>query len=203
MFFRRGQDEVIQRIEERIAGFSMIPVGACACRVGTALLRSGLLHRSTDHGEGIQVLHYAEGQKYEVRGLCCSIQASADVSCVRAASAATDAPCAQAHYDYFHDQLNVQNGGQRVATVLLYLCAPAAVGKRLWLCSSDVTSAAQVGRGGGRRGGSHNALLMCRACASSLVPPVLLHRLCFRQLRTARALTRVRPPAVRGCSILG
>ena len=29
----------------------------------------------------------------------------------------------QAHFDYFHDQLNTQNGGQRVATVLLYLCA--------------------------------------------------------------------------------
>lgn len=27
----------------------------------------------------------------------------------------------QAHYDYFHDSLNVQNGGQRVATVLMYL----------------------------------------------------------------------------------
>jgi hypothetical protein len=29
----------------------------------------------------------------------------------------------QAHFDYFHDQLNTQNGGQRVATVLMYLCA--------------------------------------------------------------------------------
>ena len=27
----------------------------------------------------------------------------------------------QAHFDYFHDELNTQNGGQRVATVLLYL----------------------------------------------------------------------------------
>jgi len=38
----------------------------------------------------------------------------------------------QAHYDYFHDQLNVQNGGQRVATVLLYLCA-----HRSWRRGSD------------------------------------------------------------------
>jgi prolyl 4-hydroxylase len=30
-------------------------------------------------------------------------------------------PPRQAHYDYFHDTLNTQNGGQRVATVLMYL----------------------------------------------------------------------------------
>lgn len=70
MFFNRGQDEVIRRVEKRIAAFSMVPA---------------------DHGEGIQVLHYAVGQKYE------------------------------AHFDYFHDKLNQENGGQRVATVLLYL----------------------------------------------------------------------------------
>lgn len=27
----------------------------------------------------------------------------------------------QPHYDYFHDDVNVANGGQRIATVLLYL----------------------------------------------------------------------------------
>ena len=27
----------------------------------------------------------------------------------------------QAHFDYFHDTVNVQNGGQRVATMLMYL----------------------------------------------------------------------------------
>ena len=27
----------------------------------------------------------------------------------------------QAHFDYFHDKVNVQNGGQRVATMLMYL----------------------------------------------------------------------------------
>jgi hypothetical protein len=33
---------------------------------------------------------------------------------------------AQPHYDYFHDTVNArpENGGQRVATVLMYLCAP-------------------------------------------------------------------------------
>ena len=44
MFMRRGQDATIRRIEERIAAFSMVPA---------------------DHGEGLQVLHYLVGQKYE------------------------------------------------------------------------------------------------------------------------------------------
>ena len=70
MFLDRGQDEIVRSIEDRIAAFSMVPV---------------------DHGEGLQVLRYQHGEKYE------------------------------AHFDYFHDKLNVQNGGQRIATVLLYL----------------------------------------------------------------------------------
>ncbi|CAG7884959.1 unnamed protein product, partial [Brassica rapa] len=44
-----------------------------------------------DHGEGLQVLHYEEGQKYEP------------------------------HYDYFVDEFNTKNGGQRMATMLMYL----------------------------------------------------------------------------------
>ncbi|XP_002978409.2 probable prolyl 4-hydroxylase 3 [Selaginella moellendorffii] len=69
-FLRRGQDEIISRIEERIAKFTFIP---------------------KEHGEGLQVLHYEVGQKYD------------------------------AHHDYFHDKVNTKNGGQRVATVLMYL----------------------------------------------------------------------------------
>ena len=46
---------------------------------------------SADHGEGLQVLHYEEGQKYEP------------------------------HYDYFVDEFNTKNGGQRMATMLMYL----------------------------------------------------------------------------------
>jgi hypothetical protein len=45
----------------------------------------------TEHGEGLQVLHYEVGQKYEP------------------------------HYDYFLDEYNTKNGGQRIATVLMYL----------------------------------------------------------------------------------
>mmetsp|Transcript_26850 Transcript_26850/g.91660 ORF Transcript_26850/g.91660 Transcript_26850/m.91660 type:complete len:328 (-) Transcript_26850:309-1292(-) len=71
-FFRKGEDAVIADIERRIAEFSMVPV---------------------QNGEGIQMLEYEIGQKYE------------------------------AHYDYFHDKFNAapERGGQRVATVLMYL----------------------------------------------------------------------------------
>ena len=43
-FLSRGQDPIVQRIEERIAAFAMVPV---------------------DHGEAIQVLRYSDGQKYD------------------------------------------------------------------------------------------------------------------------------------------
>ncbi|XP_024961274.1 probable prolyl 4-hydroxylase 3 isoform X1 [Cynara cardunculus var. scolymus] len=69
-FLRRGKDKIIRNIEKRIADFTFIPV---------------------EHGEGLQVLHYEEGQKYEP------------------------------HFDYFLDEFNTRNGGQRIATVLMYL----------------------------------------------------------------------------------
>ncbi|KAJ8429888.1 hypothetical protein Cgig2_032881 [Carnegiea gigantea] len=69
-FLKRGQDKIIRNIEKRIADFTFIPV---------------------EHGEGLQVLHYGEGQKYE------------------------------SHFDCFFDNYNVKNGGQRIATVLMYL----------------------------------------------------------------------------------
>lgn len=72
MFLRKGQDEVVRRIEERIARASGTP---------------------EKNGEGIQILRYDKGQKYDP------------------------------HYDYFHDKVNPapKRGGQRVATVLIYL----------------------------------------------------------------------------------
>ncbi|KAL3621738.1 hypothetical protein CASFOL_034398 [Castilleja foliolosa] len=69
-FLARGRDKIVQRIEKRIADFTFIPV---------------------ENGEGLQILHYEVGQKYEP------------------------------HYDYFQDDFNTQNGGQRIATVLMYL----------------------------------------------------------------------------------
>ncbi|XP_010266900.1 PREDICTED: probable prolyl 4-hydroxylase 3 [Nelumbo nucifera] len=69
-FLKRGQDKIIRNIEKRIADFTFIPV---------------------EHGEGLQILHYEVGQKYEP------------------------------HYDYFLDEFNTKNGGQRMATLLMYL----------------------------------------------------------------------------------
>lgn len=69
-FLPRGRDKKIREIEKRIADFTFIPV---------------------EQGEGLQVLHYEVGQKYEP------------------------------HFDYFMDEFNTKNGGQRIATVLMYL----------------------------------------------------------------------------------
>ncbi|GJW05694.1 probable prolyl 4-hydroxylase 10 [Tanacetum coccineum] len=69
-FLDRGQDETVRSIEKRIADFTFLPV---------------------EHGEGLQILHYEVGQKYEP------------------------------HYDYFLDDYNTKSGGQRMATVLMYL----------------------------------------------------------------------------------
>ena len=65
------------------------------------------------------MLHYLVGQKYEVR-------AWGAERAYRRDSRPSDRACAlQAHFDYFHDELNQQNGGQRVATLLMYLCVCA------------------------------------------------------------------------------
>ncbi|PIN01372.1 Prolyl 4-hydroxylase alpha subunit [Handroanthus impetiginosus] len=69
-FLKRGRDKIIRDIEKRIADYTFIPA---------------------EHGEGLQVLHYEVGQKYEP------------------------------HYDYFLDEFNTKNGGQRIATLLMYL----------------------------------------------------------------------------------
>ncbi|XP_051149962.1 probable prolyl 4-hydroxylase 3 [Andrographis paniculata] len=70
MFLARGQDEIITRIERRIADFTFLP---------------------EENGEGLQVLYYEVGQKYEP------------------------------HFDYFVDDFNIKKGGQRIATLLMYL----------------------------------------------------------------------------------
>eukprot|EP00884_Botryococcus_braunii_P014162 jgi/Botrbrau1/22747/Bobra.0132s0080.1 len=82
-FFGPHEDSVIQGIEERIA-------------VAT--------HFPEENGEGIQVLHYVNGQKYEP------------------------------HHDFFHDKYNAraETGGQRVATVLMYLSTPEEGGETIF-----------------------------------------------------------------------
>ena len=82
MFFTRGENPVVERIEARIAR---------------------LLDWPLDHGEGLQVLHYPPGAEYKP------------------------------HYDYFDPAepgtpTLLRRGGQRVATLILYLNTPEAGG---------------------------------------------------------------------------
>ena len=72
------EDAVVTEIERRIARVTQLP----------------LLN-----GEGLQILHYVDGQKYEP------------------------------HHDFFHDAVNQapEMGGQRVATILMYLCGPTSI----------------------------------------------------------------------------
>eukprot|EP00775_Hariotina_reticulata_P002059 gene2059-2379_t len=89
--FGRAHDDVIQRIERRIASVTMIPV---------------------EHQEGLQVLHYENGQKYDV------------------------------HFDAFHDAINLQPdlGGQRVVTVLMYLSTPEEGGETVFPYAEEKVS---------------------------------------------------------------
>jgi prolyl 4-hydroxylase len=78
MYFPRGGDALCRTIEERIARLLEWPV---------------------DHGEGLQVLHYAPGAEYKP------------------------------HYDYFDPALPgseplLRRGGQRVASLVMYLNTP-------------------------------------------------------------------------------
>ena len=82
MFFQRGENELVQRIEQRI---------------------HRLVHWPVDHGEGMQVLHYRAGAEYKP------------------------------HYDYFdpHEPGTptiLRRGGQRVATLVMYLNDPVRGG---------------------------------------------------------------------------
>lgn len=61
-----------------------------------------LLIWNTENGESIQILHYEHGQKYEP------------------------------HFDYFHDKVNQELGGHRVATVLMYLSDVAKGGETVF-----------------------------------------------------------------------
>ncbi|KAL6527482.1 putative prolyl 4-hydroxylase 3 [Orobanche gracilis] len=66
-----------------------------------------------EHGEDLQVLHYEEGQKYEP------------------------------HYDYIPDVFNTKNGGQRIATVLMYLSDVEEGGETVFLAAKGNFSSTQ------------------------------------------------------------
>ncbi|MFV1922018.1 MAG: 2OG-Fe(II) oxygenase [Methylotenera sp.] len=73
-YFSVGQNELVKKIENRISEITGIPV---------------------NHGEGIQILNYANGGEYKP------------------------------HFDYFPDneggQANMKKGGQRIITIIMYL----------------------------------------------------------------------------------
>lgn len=82
-FFQRSHDDVISRIEERVAAITMVPV---------------------EHQEGLQILKYTDGQKYEP------------------------------HADFFREKYNQdeRHGGQRFVTVLMYLATPEEGGETVF-----------------------------------------------------------------------
>ena len=78
MFLKRGQNDLVTCIEQRISNLTGLPV---------------------EHGEGIQILRYDIGQEY------------------------------RKHYDYFNPERettphHIKRGGQRIATLLMYLNTP-------------------------------------------------------------------------------
>lgn len=78
MFFQRGENELVRRIEQRIAR---------------------LVNWPEENGEGLQILHYTSGAEYKP------------------------------HYDYFDPSepgtpTILKRGGQRVATLVMYLAEP-------------------------------------------------------------------------------
>ncbi|KAL8168396.1 hypothetical protein V2J09_009895 [Rumex salicifolius] len=113
-------------------------------------------HGFPDHGEGLQVLHYEEGQKYEP------------------------------HYDYFLDDFNTHNGGQRIATVLMYLTDveeggetvfPNAVGNHSAVPYWDKLS--ECGKGGiSVRPKTGDALLFWSMKPDGSLDPLSLHAGC-------------------------
>jgi prolyl 4-hydroxylase len=85
-YFLRGENPLVQRLEKRLATLIGMPV---------------------DHGEGLQILHYAVGAEY------------------------------QPHYDFFLPEssgsaVHVQKGGQRVVTVIMYLNDVEAGGETIF-----------------------------------------------------------------------
>ncbi|CAN1824731.1 Probable prolyl 4-hydroxylase 3 [Linum perenne] len=135
MFLRRGQDKIIRSIEKRIADFSFIPA---------------------DHGEGLQILHYEIGQKYEP------------------------------HFDYFLDEFNTKNGGQRTATLLMYLSDVEEGGETVFPSAKANASSvpwwnelSECGKKGlslkPKRG---NALLFWSTRPDASLDPTSLHGIC-------------------------
>ncbi|KAJ9515740.1 hypothetical protein QJQ45_002624 [Haematococcus lacustris] len=128
MFFARAEDAVIESIERRVAEWTLTPV---------------------HNGEGLQVLRYKPGQKYDaVRGASSRLRmqaqqqqaqqakgwsVAASVALALAPGCCRPPPPPDAlllhlrpltrlqHWDWFFDAENTRNGGNRWSTVLMYL----------------------------------------------------------------------------------
>jgi prolyl 4-hydroxylase len=98
MFYQRKQNSLIEKIETRISRLTNIPV---------------------EHGEGLQILRYEEGQEYTP------------------------------HFDYFplsdsSTERHVGKWGQRVATILMYLNTPSSGGETVFP-DADIRISAKQG----------------------------------------------------------
>lgn len=101
------KDEIVRTIEQRIAIWTFLPEGNSVSLLLLFLCLVTVLfpfmeffncvvfpfntYFLSENGESMQILHYEHGEKYEP------------------------------HFDYFHDKVNQQLGGHRIATVLMYL----------------------------------------------------------------------------------
>ena len=126
-FLDPGQDAVVARIERRISLVSNLPQA---------------------NGEGLQILRYSDGQKYVVvvvvfdlffvvSGffiLSSFLNIFPRFSHIVPRSLAPKPTRYTPHYDFFHDDLNSQkeSGGQRIATVLMYLSTPEEGGETVF-----------------------------------------------------------------------
>ena len=116
-------------------------------------------HIPATHGESIQVLHYAPGELYEP------------------------------HFDSFHEEFNQRNGGQRIATLLMYLTDVEEGGETVFPSSTDKPQA----------GAAAGAVSEC-ARAGVAVPPRAGDALLFYSLTPDG---RVDPKSLHGgCPVL-
>ncbi|CAH2054852.1 unnamed protein product [Thlaspi arvense] len=112
----------------------------------------------TENGEDLQVLRYEHGQKYD------------------------------AHFDYFHDKVNIARGGHRIATVLMYLSnvtkggetvfpdAPESSRRQLSENKDDLSDCAKKGIAVKPKKG--NALLFFNLHQDAIPDPLSLHGGC-------------------------
>ncbi|KAG2629703.1 probable prolyl 4-hydroxylase 3 [Panicum virgatum] len=96
MFLKRGQDQVVRRIERRIADYTSIPL---------------------ENGEGLQVLHYQVGQKFDP------------------------------HFDYTENGYVTKNGGPRQATLIMYLSDVEDGGETVFPSAMAKSGSSHGGRG--------------------------------------------------------